>query len=139
MGHRRVPSRTIYAAEETIAGWLLRSRSPARAPRYGFAMKPVCRGREAVPRGARVTVIVPREPLRSVVWMGATLFLNPADDEGFVRRVNDLIAAGIGEPTELEGRLRAWYPNAVVRPRDLANERTNVWYVYRDGHWIPSD
>jgi hypothetical protein len=24
MGHRRVPSRTIYAAEETIAGWLLR-------------------------------------------------------------------------------------------------------------------
>ena len=71
--------------------------------------------------------------------MGATLFLNPADDESFVRRVNDLIAAGVDEPLDLEERLRAWYPNAVVRPRDLANEHTNLWYVYRDGHWVPSD
>jgi hypothetical protein len=70
--------------------------------------------------------------------MGATLFLNPADDEGFARRVNDLLAAGIVEPTELEDRLRVWYPKAVVRPRDLANERNNTWYVYRDGHWVPT-
>ena len=71
--------------------------------------------------------------------MGPTLFLNPVDDDGFVRRVNDLIAGGVAEPAELEDRLRAWYPDAVVRPRDLANERSNVWYVYRDGHWVPSD
>ena len=71
--------------------------------------------------------------------MGATLFLNPADDEDFVRRVNELVASGAAEPADLQCRLRAWYPNAVVRPRDLANEQSNVWYVYRDGHWIPSD
>jgi hypothetical protein len=70
--------------------------------------------------------------------MGATLFLNPPDDEAFVRRVNDLVAAGATEPQDLEGQLRAWYPDAVVRARDLANEPSNVWYVYRDGHWIPS-
>ena len=43
------------------------------------------------------------------------------------------------EAADLQRRLRAWYPNAVVRPRDLANEQSNVWYVYRDGHWIPSN
>ena len=71
-------------------------------------------------------------------WMGATLFLNPADDANFVRRVNDLVAAGADEPSQLEDRLRAWYPDAVVRARDLANEQSVVWYVYRDGHWISS-
>jgi hypothetical protein len=71
--------------------------------------------------------------------MGANLFLNPADDQEFVSRVNDLMTDGVAEPTELEDQLRAWYPNAVVRPRDLANERTNLWYVYRDGHWVPTE
>ena len=70
--------------------------------------------------------------------MGGTLFLNPTDDEQFVGRVNDLMAAGATDPDDLERRLRAWYPDAVVRPRDLANERSNVWYVYRDGHWVPT-
>jgi hypothetical protein len=23
-----------------------------------------------------------------------------------------------------------------VRPRELAGERTQIWYVYRDGHWV---
>jgi hypothetical protein len=71
--------------------------------------------------------------------MGATLFLNPVDDDEFVSRVNDLMAGGLEEPAELETRLRVWYPDAVVRPRDLANERSNVWYVYRDGHWVPTE
>jgi hypothetical protein len=71
--------------------------------------------------------------------MGATLFLNPADDEDFVRRVNELVATGAAEAGDLQRRLRAWYPDAVVRPRDLANEQSNVFYIYRDGHWIPSD
>jgi hypothetical protein len=70
--------------------------------------------------------------------MGAALFLNPVDDEEFVSRVNDLVAAGAADPDDLEQRLRAWYPEAVVRARDLANERNNIWYVYRDGHWVPS-
>jgi hypothetical protein len=75
----------------------------------------------------------------TTVPMGANLFLNPADDEDFVGRVNELMDAGAAEPNELEVRLRTWYPDAVVRPRDLANERSNVWYIYRDGHWIPTD
>jgi hypothetical protein len=46
--------------------------------------------------------------------------------------------SGAMEAGELERRLRTSYPSAVVRPRDLANEPFVVWYVYRDGHWVPS-
>ena len=103
-------------------------------------MNSECAARQPAPPGGGPAVIVARERTFSLpIWMGATLFLNPVDDEAFVRRVNDLIAAGVAEATELEEQLRALYPSAVVRPRDLANERTNVWYVYRDGHWVPSD
>jgi hypothetical protein len=70
--------------------------------------------------------------------MGAALFLNPADDDAFVSRVHELVATGMSAPEDLERRLREWYPDAVVRARDLANERTNIWYVYRDGHWVPT-
>ena len=35
-------------------------------------------------------------------------------------------------------KLRERYPLAVVRPRDLSSERTAVWYVYREGSWVPS-
>jgi len=37
----------------------------------------------------------------------------------------------------LQQRLRERYPLAAVRPRDLSSERTAIWYVYRDGHWVP--
>jgi hypothetical protein len=83
--------------------------------------------------------IVAGDAVELIANMGATLFLNPVDDDEFVSRVNDLMAGGLAEPAELENRLRVWYPDAVVRPRDLANERSNVWYVYRDGHWVPSE
>jgi hypothetical protein len=63
------------------------------------------------------------------------LFLNPADDAEFAGHVDRLMAAGFDEPAALERELRSRYPDAVVRPRDLANERIAVWYVYRDGHW----
>lgn len=39
-------------------------------------------------------------------------------------------------PAELEQALRASHPQAVVHRRELDAERTPVWYVYRDGHWI---
>lgn len=45
---------------------------------------------------------------------------------------------GTLDAEELERRLRISYPRAVVRPRDLANEASIVWYVYRDGHWVGS-
>lgn len=64
------------------------------------------------------------------------LFLNPADDVTFTESVDGLAAAGIVGPADLERRLRETYPQAVVRPRDLADESFTVWYVYRDGHWV---
>jgi hypothetical protein len=77
------------------------------------------------------------EPLRPR-GKGPALFLNPADDLAFAGEVERLMDAGISEAAELERRLRASHPGAVVRPRDLSNEPFVVWYVYRDGHWVPS-
>ena len=66
------------------------------------------------------------------------LFLNPADDEAFRQRVDELMANGPPGSSELEKRLRADFPRAIVRPRDLASEQLRVWYIYRDGHWVGS-
>jgi hypothetical protein len=63
------------------------------------------------------------------------LFLNPKWDETFVNRVQILDGT---TPDSLQVALREYYPKAVVRRRELANERES-WYVYRDGHWIPAD
>ena len=76
------------------------------------------------------------EPLRSR-GKGPALFLNPADDLAFVGEVEGLMEAGVAEASELERRLRQSFPDAVVRPRDLSNEPFVVWYVYREGHWVP--
>ena len=70
--------------------------------------------------------------------MGPALFLNPADDPDFVAEVERLMEEAFDEAADLELRLRRSYPHAVVRPRDLSNEPSVVWYVYRDGHWIAS-
>jgi hypothetical protein len=37
----------------------------------------------------------------------------------------------------LEAALRLTYPNARVRRRELSGEAVEIWYVYREGHWIP--
>jgi hypothetical protein len=72
---------------------------------------------------------VSREDLRP------TLVLNPPDDRDFEAFVASLFGASQGSK-QLEQGLRTRYPRAIVRPRDLAGERVQVWYVYRDGHWI---
>ena len=41
-------------------------------------------------------------------------------------------------PYLLHAALAERFPHAVVRPRELAGERTQIWYVYRDGRWIRS-
>ena len=43
---------------------------------------------------------------------------------------------GVTEPDALQTRLRETHPSAVVRARELAGETSEVWYVYRDGHWV---
>ena len=67
------------------------------------------------------------------------LHLNPSDDAAFAHTVDRLLAGGLRDAGEFQRRLRAAYPGALVRPRDLAFEPFIVWYVYRDGRWIPPD
>ena len=63
-----------------------------------------------------------------------TLVLNPPDDPPFEALVSSEIEAE--DPEQLQVRLREQYPRAIVRRRDLSGERTQIWYVYRDGHWV---
>jgi hypothetical protein len=65
-----------------------------------------------------------------------TLVLNPPDDDAFRTSAEQLIESGIVEPTMLQDCLRLWWPLALVRPRELAGEQAQIWYVYRDGHWV---
>jgi hypothetical protein len=65
------------------------------------------------------------------------LIVNPRSDGRFVERVNELIADSGTDPSALQARLRAEYPNAIVRRRELSSESTEMWYVYRDGRWSP--
>lgn len=65
-----------------------------------------------------------------------TLVMNPVSDAGFVQRVREL-REGHTTPASFQIALRAYYPDAVVRSRDLDGEAP-TWYVYRDGRWTPS-
>ena len=67
-----------------------------------------------------------------------TLILNPPDDLDFRVAAESLVGGGVAAPQALEGSLRERWPAAVVRPRDIAGERGDIWYVYRDGHWVRS-
>jgi len=68
--------------------------------------------------------------------LAATLVINPRTDDEFVGLVSREAAAA-ESAAALQASLRQRYPRAVVRPRELEGERTEVWYVYRDGHWRP--
>jgi hypothetical protein len=69
--------------------------------------------------------------------MRPTLVLNPRHDAAFEAAAAALIHEAV-LPTDLELLLRADFPRAVVRPRDLSGEAGTVWYVYRDGRWTGS-
>lgn len=65
-----------------------------------------------------------------------TVIANPADDDGFRALIERFVISGGRRPEDLQAALRPLYPSAVVRPRSLAGELVEIWYVYRDGHWI---
>ena len=65
-----------------------------------------------------------------------TLVLNPPDDDDFRTSAEQLVEDGIVDPRMLENCLRQRWPRALVRPRELAGEQIQIWYVYRDGHWV---
>jgi hypothetical protein len=64
----------------------------------------------------------------------STLIVNPIGDRGFSEFAHSLLGAAAAA-TELQALLRTRYPDALVRPRDLAGEHILMWYVYRDGRW----
>jgi hypothetical protein len=66
-----------------------------------------------------------------------TLVINPRTDAVFVATVERESESTL-DPGALQARLRAVYPNVAVRPRLLDGERVEIWYVYREGHWVPS-
>lgn len=65
------------------------------------------------------------------------VILNPRSDARFVELVTQVMADAVGQPADLQSGLRAEFPEAVVRRRELSSESTEVWYVYRDGRWTP--
>ena len=65
-----------------------------------------------------------------------TLVLNPPDDDAFRSMAEGLVHDGVDQPDALQAGLRRTYPHVLVRPRELAGEHAQIWYVYRDGHWI---
>jgi len=76
----------------------------------------------------------------SSISSSPALHLNPSDDQEFVADVARLLATGVCDAAEFQVHLRARYPDALVRPRDLAHEPFVLWYVYRDGRWVsPAD
>lgn len=66
--------------------------------------------------------------------MQPILVINPRTDAAFRNHVHEMLN-GLERPEDLAQRLRARYPEVVVRPRQLSGERSAVWYVYRDGSW----
>ena len=68
-----------------------------------------------------------------------TLLVNPPTD----LRLRTELEATLDErapatPAELEAMMRPEYPRLVVRARSLEHESIVVWYVYREGFWIPT-
>jgi hypothetical protein len=67
------------------------------------------------------------------------MILNPREDQSFVAFVEQLEAVGYPTPQAMQAALRERYPHGVVRRRELSAEATYVWYIYRDGHWVPPE
>ena len=67
------------------------------------------------------------------------LIINPANDLELAALARNLMKGRSWTPPTLEAELRLTFPNVVVHSRDLAGETTQIWYVYREGHWVPSE
>ncbi len=68
-----------------------------------------------------------------------TLLVNPPTDT----RLRQELEAMLDEhapatPAELQALVHAEYPRLVVRARQLEHESAVVWYVYREGYWVPA-
>jgi hypothetical protein len=67
------------------------------------------------------------------------LVVNPRTDASFVAFVHDQVSSLHDiDPLSLQVRLRERHPAATVHARLLSSEPSIIWYVYRDGRWVPS-
>jgi hypothetical protein len=62
--------------------------------------------------------------------------VNPRDDAGFGKLVDELMRNGAQTTGALQSGLRQQYPLAAVHAREISAERVVIWYVYRDGRWV---
>jgi hypothetical protein len=68
------------------------------------------------------------------------LVVNPRTDASFVEYVDEQVDGLLdSDPLSLQHRLRERHPGATVHARLLSSEPATVWYIYRDGHWTPTD
>src|SRR5207247_11201215 len=49
-----------------------------------------------------------------------------------------LVDHGVSSMDELDHRLHTLYPTAAVHARELTGEANLIWYLYREGRWVPS-
>ena len=64
------------------------------------------------------------------------LLINPPGDRAFTAAAEALLDDGLRSLSSFQGALRRSFPDAMVRARDLSGEADEVWYVFRDGHWV---
>jgi hypothetical protein len=67
------------------------------------------------------------------------LVTNPRSDRALREFAETLVREGAATPGALAARLRDRYPRVVVRQRELSHESLAIWYVYREGSWIPNE
>jgi hypothetical protein len=67
------------------------------------------------------------------------LVTNPRSDRELQGLAEALVRDGAATTAALASALRDRYPRVVVRERSLSHEAVAVWYVYREGSWIPSE
>jgi hypothetical protein len=68
-----------------------------------------------------------------------TLLVNPPTDVRLRRTLDGMLdEQAPATPAELEALARAEYPRLVVRARSLEHESMVIWYVYREGYWVPA-
>ena len=85
---------------------------------------------------AAIASVGQSRPMRRSVAVPTALVLNPRNDASFVAFAEAALADGVTTPEDFQVRLRARYPQAVVRLRELASEPFTIWYCYRDGRWV---
>ena len=93
-------------------------------------------------RAGRATIRASHVPLATLAQVFSpapltVLVTIPTSDRAFERFVSDTYSSDLAA-SDFEARIRARYPDAVVRTRVLSGELFTMWYVYRDGGWHPA-